>query len=557
MNKLKAMSLASLLLCQTALLAQPNLLELKAQGDQAFKEKDWKTYQTVYEALTTSTPENGTYWSRLYYAHYRQGQYDKAIAAAQEAINIGHKVNTNEYNIASAYALKGDKEAAITHYLKARANKLRNAEQTLTGDSDWKVLLEDQEVRKAIYPKLEDNAARSKRWHTDIDFLSKRAEEAHHSLYDHITKSEWLAEIASIKAEVDDSSDMQIRAALTKLIVRIGDGHSLLYPRFAGKDADQLLPLGFYKFSDGVFVTAAKPDYLDLRASKLLAIEGIAIDEVYERLAPFISRDNPMNLLWVSTQSLSFGWMLEYAGIIDDPKHIEMTFERDGKTFTREIHTSPFKGEDYELCCRRLKDDRAKTFWMAGHDKPYQLEVDTEHKLFYLRYNQVVSQRELPLEAYLNAVVDEVSKQKPEAFVLDLRQNAGGNGTLNPMTIKHLLRIEALLPENRFFVLISRNTFSAAMMLSSLISQYTDAIFIGEPTGSSPNFTGENDIVMLPNTGLMVSLSSRHWHGSMSEDQRHWLAPDVSVPLSSEAFFAGRDPVMEEVRLLMKTNLKD
>jgi len=50
-----------------------------------------------------------------------------------------------------------------------------------------------------------------------------------------------------------------------------------------------------------------------------------------------------------------------------------------------------------------------------------------------------------------------------------------------------LLRADKVNRTGRLFVLIGRETFSAAMGLSIELERQTKAIFVGEPTGSSLN----------------------------------------------------------------------
>ena len=72
-----------------------------------------------------------------------------------------------------------------------------------------------------------------------------------------------------------------------------------------------------------------------------------------------------------------------------------------------------------------------------------------------------------------------------------------------------------------------------------------DAIFVGEPSSSRPNFVGEDTELLLPYSGVRGSMSSRYFQGSHSLDERVWIAPDIPVRLSSSDYFAKRDPVLE------------
>src|SRR5579862_6974185 len=89
-----------------------------------------------------------------------------------------------------------------------------------------------------------------------------------------------------------------------------------------------------------------------------------------------------------------------------------------------------------------------------------------------------------------------------------------------------------------------RNTFSAAQNFINQVEQWTDEIFVGEPSSSRPNFVGEDTEILLPFSGIQGSISSRYFQDSDPLDDRPWIAPDIPVALSSRDYFGGEDPVL-------------
>ena len=82
-----------------------------------------------------------------------------------------------------------------------------------------------------------------------------------------------------------------------------------------------------------------------------------------------------------------------------------------------------------------------------------------------------------------------------------------------------------------------------------MIEFHTDAIFVGEPTGASPQFYGEDTHFRLPYSGLMGSISSRWFQNRfISDDERPWIAPDIAAELTFDDVRDGRDPAMEAIR---------
>jgi hypothetical protein len=133
--------------------------------------------------------------------------------------------------------------------------------------------------------------------------------------------------------------------------------------------------------------------------------------------------------------------------------------------------------------------------------------------------------------------------RRVELIVLDLRHNGGGdNRAYGPL----LDALERLARERgkRLAVLTSRATFSAAMQLIVDVEQRMPALFVGEPTGGSPNQYGDAAAVSLPASGLTAHVATIAWMTAGPSDQRVTREPDVAAPLDSSAFFGGDDPVL-------------
>jgi hypothetical protein len=96
-------------------------------------------------------------------------------------------------------------------------------------------------------------------------------------------------------------------------------------------------------------------------------------------------------------------------------------------------------------------------------------------------------------------------------------------------------------------VIVGRRTFSAAHYTCSAIEANTHALFVGEPTGSRPNFIGETTPFRLPCSGLQVNVSDIFWQNAWPHDRRTHIAPDLYVPPTFAAYRANRDLAMEAI----------
>jgi hypothetical protein len=108
---------------------------------------------------------------------------------------------------------------------------------------------------------------------------------------------------------------------------------------------------------------------------------------------------------------------------------------------------------------------------------------------------------------------------------------------------KPLKRRPALNQKGRLFVVIGRQTFSAAMANAIDFRKQTNAILVGEPIGERPNSYSENDEMTLPNSRLVVSYSTKYY--KFLDEDVPAVMPDQRIDPDWPAWQAGRDPVME------------
>jgi len=134
-----------------------------------------------------------------------------------------------------------------------------------------------------------------------------------------------------------------------------------------------------------------------------------------------------------------------------------------------------------------------------------------------------------------------------ERFVLDIRRNGGGNGYLNQPIIHGLIKRDLINQPGKLFTIIGRGTYSAAMMLTDDLEKHTKTLFVGEPTGASPNMYGDAEKIVLPNSGLEVWASALRWVYSEPRDSRPWIAPDIPAALTAADYRAGRDPALDAI----------
>src|SRR4030095_5511352 len=138
---------------------------------------------------------------------------------------------------------------------------------------------------------------------------------------------------------------------------------------------------------------------------------------------------------------------------------------------------------------------------------------------------------------------DVVEEKKATRMIVDMRQNGGGDFKKGRrQLISKIENNSTINQKDHLFVITGRRTFSAAMVNSIDFKKRTNAIIIGEPPGEKPNSYSENDEMKLPNSGLVISYSTRYYQ-FLDEDVDHF-EPDVRIDPDWKVHLEGRDGVM-------------
>jgi hypothetical protein len=301
---------------------------------------------------------------------------------------------------------------------------------------------------------------------------------------------------------------------LMRLAALLGprNGHTGIFPFDDHPVPTHGFPLVPYEFADGVFVVAGEGAGRELRA-----VAGVPLDELLARIEPLVPRDNEWTVVDRRPDFVVSAQVLSGLGVAAPGRAVAFELAGSGTSLVEPVPAG-------ERPLRPAEEPR----WVRALDGG---------RVVHVAYNVT--------RGDLTAFAEEVGvlAARAEGVVLDLRRNRGGdNRTYGP-----LLEVLERLAERgrRLAVLIGRATFSAAMQLVVDLERRTPAVFVGEPTGGSPNQFGDAQDVALPGAGLRARVATIAWATAGADDARLSREPDVRVDLVSDDHFAGRDPVLE------------
>jgi hypothetical protein len=168
-------------------------------------------------------------------------------------------------------------------------------------------------------------------------------------------------------------------------------------------------------------------------------------------------------------------------------------------------------------------------------------------KTVYFQFNRVGNGPQESLADFTARLMKFIDEHDVDRLVIDLRWNNGGNTFLAQPLLLELIGNRKVNQPGKLFVILGRRTYSAAQNFSTSMERYTAAILVGEPTGSSPNFVGEESALTLPYSRVRGNVSDLFWETSWPHDQRIWLAPQIYVAPTFKDFSAGRDAALEAI----------
>jgi hypothetical protein len=395
-------------------------------------------------------------------------------------------------------------------------------------------------------PSTSSALDRTAGWRADIDAVLDARDHVHPDGWHGMKRADWVAAADAVKAKIPTMTDDQALVELVRLAAMPSwngrDGHSGMFP-FVPDGGTHDYPVRWWRFSDGLVITAARAPNGDLVGSRVEAINGRPIAEVLALVEPLAPRDNPSNLLAYGPIYLRCSELLAGLGVIDAAGPTTFTVVgRDGSK--RDVTIEPIPAAEDVAWNTGLPHLLPPTdaLWLKQQSTTLWWQYLEESRTLFVQFNAVDG----GTSPIVDEIVARVKQGGVDRVVLDLRNNGGGdNTTLGPIDFG--LREPVVDRPGRLFVIVGRITFSAAANFATDLEQETGAIFAGEAMGGSPNLYGDARQIHLPYGNQDVYMATRYWERSTPDDERITIEPTIRVSMSSADYFAGRDPVLDAI----------
>jgi hypothetical protein len=523
----------------------------------------WPAAAVLWTQVVKFNPVVGRHWVRLAEARFELGDYGGALAAYEAAQEAGVWLHRDEdevvfpaelaYRMATCHVRHGDHECAVRELRRALRLGLRDLGRPKT-DEHWEPLLGDEAVREMLGIIDTTALTRDQGWRADLAFLAREIKRRAYAPFRELPEPEFDAAIARLAEDVPGLSDFQVLAGIMRLLRPLGDGHAFILPSQGNQEVQLGLPVKFYRFSEGLFVTAAAEAYRQIVGAQVLSVDGHPADEVFATMEPLISRDNDQQVMWVGPEMLRWAPLIHALGLLSDPGQATLTVRfPDQTTGTVAVESVP---DPYtSLTAPRpagwvsLPDTAGAPMplYLRNSDTPYWFEYLPAEAVVYFQFNGVRDQPPEPLAAFCERLFTFIDHHQVRKLIIDLRWNGGGNTFFVQPLLHRLIGCTKINQRGSLYVIIGRQTFSAAQNTATAIERETNAIFVGEPSGSRPNFIGETIPFTLPYSKVIVNVADLYWQTSWPMDHRPWIAPELYAPPSFQAYSQNQDPAMDAI----------
>lgn len=368
-------------------------------------------------------------------------------------------------------------------------------------------------------------------WRSDIDALQTQLETKHINLYHKISKQEFTRQLQQIKTNLHQWSTPELMVQLMRVVKQVGDGHTQF--NYWGS-THHSYPLKLIKFGDELRVTEIASPHKHLLGTRLISINGVSDVQLIEALLPILQGvENAFSEQQRLVETLTVAEVLEGLRITKPGLKASFTFIDDKQkryTITLDANNSN----------SLIGIPQAIPSGFTRHKNStdtLELFISPALETIYLDFKKYPRFQEM--HSFAAKLAELTKDQQIKRIIIDLRHNGGGDFFVGLALAWGLIVVDSLDWQKGIYVLIGRQTFSAAMSNAAQYRQILNATLVGEPTGANPVGYQDADTFNLPHSDWKVMYSKRLY--KFQDKTSDGVQPDISIPLEWNAHKKGED----------------
>jgi len=380
-------------------------------------------------------------------------------------------------------------------------------------------------------PTLDLPAAR---WREDLHYFAAEVPKQHANAFYHLSRQEFDAAVAKADHDLDHMNGDEAYVAIDRIANTIGDGHTfVMWPDDLSK-----FPIDVRLFDGDYRVAGVLPGNERALGARIVKVGDWPLEKVLEALRTLTPAAETKILADIRIEDfLSIGMLLHGLGIIKDRNAATYTLsDTKGKQFTLTLHGQSMSAE---MMVKWVRPFRERPLYLQNRSQGLWCEHLDKWQTLYCSFRNYDHLQENAAHLF-----SAIGKRHPSKVVIDMRLNLGGDYTLGEKyLIDPLLQMPDINKRGHLFVLISAYTFSAGMSNAAQFRSKTTAILLGQTIGERPNSYQEARELRLPNSHLIVRVSTRFY--KFADGDENLVRPDKEIPLTWKDYAAGTDAVLE------------
>ena len=375
-------------------------------------------------------------------------------------------------------------------------------------------------------------------------------EENHIDMYFNISKdllNKYIEELLS-KYEIKDDYDLYyITNVIIKKIFGRFDSHTSL----VWKDLKYILPIRVRYIDNKLYIIRTDEDNNDILYGQILKINNIDINKIIKEIE---------NMIAYSTK----GWLYSRVeSIIQNGIKLRTLPSINSKTEEFELEIL----KDDQIINRKLKSQEKELMDINKPKENYYYEIKDD--VIYIVYNSCREEYKGQMQEFVNNIKEISEKNKIKKYIIDIRNNEGGNSHIIEPLIKFL--------EGKNIITLINNSVFSGGRFAAVDLKNVGSILVGEEIGTTINCFGNS--LRKDTSQFIIPISEKYYYFdgskikgiSTKEDFKKFknnpnnkkyfepqiIEPDYYVDQSINNYINEYDNPYESALLLFKTRMKD
>lgn len=369
-----------------------------------------------------------------------------------------------------------------------------------------------------------------KPYNDDINFLKYSLPKYHPDLFFKHNKKQYYDKLNYLSMNQYKYYKNDMRFEIMTLIASAGDGHTFAYVK-----SEKFYPFVAKWFDDdSLRITAVPEKYKFILGYKIVSVNNIPIDTVINKLNLITPCESKS---WQKSKSAKNICNYELLKVLNIVNNDDLSLTLNDFSDKRvAVHFKPIEKNKINktkfLDLLHYSKNIPRPLYISN--KNYYHAYDKKNKIFYFKYKSCNSKNDI--NKYFDKLVDDFNKTDSKKFIIDLRDNTGGN----PKLIHYL--INKLSSDSKFknissksntvFIFTNSSTFSAGVFAAADFKKsFVNAKIVGTDTGGCKSVFSNPKTKHLEQCDLYISYATDKY----SEDykfSREPLKPDLVCGLS-------------------------